>query len=345
MKLLKTILFLGFALAPLITLAAPGIPHQFYGTVNFSNGPAPDGLMVEAKTSNGTVVGVSTTKNGKYGYSPNIFYVTDANDGTLKDLQPGQEIRFFVNGIDTGATASFSNGGYNEKNLEVASAIGIISKSENDVITDQAITVSPQNTTNIKMGDSLNIMVSSATNTNAVIEKIEKLSSGNVAVFSGKNFLNAYEIKITGESLNISVTMKYDDTGIDENTIAPYRFVNNVWTAITPFDVDKTANTITFTITSGQTVYGIFGSAARAASSGGGTTRGGGVITLSTPTSPLSAAAQKVDANKDNKIDVLDFNILMVNWGSASVGNVADFNADGKVDVFDFNLLMINWTL
>jgi len=72
---------------------------------------------------------------------------------------------------------------------------------------------------------------------------------------------------------------------------------------------------------------------------------GGGVTTPSTPTSPLSAAAQKVDANKDGKIDVLDFNTLMVNWGSASVGNVADFNGDGKVDVFDFNLLMINWTL
>jgi len=59
----------------------------------------------------------------------------------------------------------------------------------------------------------------------------------------------------------------------------------------------------------------------------------------------LSAAAQKVDANKDNKIDVLDFNTLMVNWGKTTANNVADFNGDGKVDIFDFNLLMINWTL
>lgn len=58
----------------------------------------------------------------------------------------------------------------------------------------------------------------------------------------------------------------------------------------------------------------------------------------------LSAEAQKVDANKDNKIDILDFNILMVNWGSTSANNTADFNGDGKVDIFDFNLLMINWT-
>lgn len=80
-------------------------------------------------------------------------------------------------------------------------------------------------------------------------------------------------------------------------------------------------------------------------SGGGGGGGGGGVTTPSTPTSPLSETAQKVDANKDGKIDVLDFNTLMVNWGSTSANNAADFNDDGKVDVFDFNLLMIDWTL
>lgn len=84
------------------------------------------------------------------------------------------------------------------------------------------------------------------------------------------------------------------------------------------------------------------GSSAGGSAGGGG---GGGVTTPTTSTSPLSAAAQKVDANKDNKIDVLDFNTLMVNWGKTTANNVADFNGDGKVDVFDFNLLMINWTL
>ena len=78
---------------------------------------------------------------------------------------------------------------------------------------------------------------------------------------------------------------------------------------------------------------------------GGGGGGGGGATTPSVPASPLSPAAQKVDANKDNKIDVLDFNVLMVHWGSASANNAADFSGDGKVDVLDFNLLMINWTL
>lgn len=85
-----------------------------------------------------------------------------------------------------------------------------------------------------------------------------------------------------------------------------------------------------------------------ASSSGGG--GGGSVATSSTPTPtpvsiPLSFEAKKVDANKDNKIDVLDFNTLMVNWASTGANNAADFDGNGKVDVFDFNLLMINWTL
>lgn len=79
-------------------------------------------------------------------------------------------------------------------------------------------------------------------------------------------------------------------------------------------------------------------------SGSGGGGGGGGSYTPTITTSSLSAAAQKVDANKDNKIDLFDFNILMVKWGVADSGNAADFNSDGKVDIFDFNLLMVNWT-
>ena len=72
---------------------------------------------------------------------------------------------------------------------------------------------------------------------------------------------------------------------------------------------------------------------------------GGGGATTPTPTpGPLSSEAQKVDANNDDRIDILDFNTLMVNWGSTVVDNIADFDNDGKVDIFDFNLLMIHWT-
>ncbi len=57
---------------------------------------------------------------------------------------------------------------------------------------------------------------------------------------------------------------------------------------------------------------------------------------------PLSEA-QRADVNKDNKVDIFDFNILMVNWGLTIAGNIADINNNGRVDIFDFNLLMTYW--
>jgi len=194
--LLKIMLFLGFALAPLAALAAPGIPHQFYGTVFYTDGSSISSGTVKAKIG-GVVVESVAISNNKYGYTPDLFFVTDP-DGD----RTGTTISFFVNDVETGTTAVFANGGYTNLNLS-----------------------------------------------------------------------------ISGSS----------------------------------------------------------------STSGGSTSpSGGGSITTTATT--LSAAAQKVDANKDNKIDVLDFNTLMVNWGKTTANNVADFNGDGKVDIFDFNLLMINWT-
>jgi len=203
---------------PAVALAVPAMPHQFYGIVSFTNGPAPDGLLVEAKVINGVSI-VSTestvTKNGKYGYDP-LFKVED-NNSTLS----GETIEFYVDGIKANETAVFVNGNSSQVNLTIPVSL--------------PTTPTPSST---------------------------------------------------------------PTTGGDGG---------------------------------GST-------------SGGGGGGGGGVTTPSTPTSPLSAAAQKVDANKDNKIDVLDFNTLMVNWGKTTANNIADFNGDSKVDIFDFNMLMINWT-
>jgi len=75
---------------------------------------------------------------------------------------------------------------------------------------------------------------------------------------------------------------------------------------------------------------------------GGGGGGGGGATTPVTTTSALSSAAQKVDANKDGKIDVLDFALLMSNWGKTG-SNISDINSDSKIDIFDFALLMASW--
>ena len=343
-------IFLLFPISVFAVTASPGIPHQFYGTVSFSTGAAPDGLAVEARIDS-VIVGSSVTKDGKYGYNPSLLFATDPDE-----TRAGQTIHFFVTGVDTGQTAVFANGGFNSLNLTVPGTIGTITKSADDVITNQSMIIISAAPTVVKMGDAVQITISSQSNASANIETVQKISTasytGGMAVMSGKTVLNGYEIKITGTNLAISVVMKYDATGIDESTVKPYRFNGASWVEITPYTRDTVAKTITFSVSSAQTPYSVFGSPVTVVTtttsvptSSGGGGGGGAVSTTTTVTTTLSVAAQKVDANKDNKIDVLDFNTLMVNWGKTGSGNIADFTGDEKVDIFDFNLLMINWTL
>ncbi|MFT5436630.1 MAG: hypothetical protein ACI840_001278 [Ulvibacter sp.] len=51
----------------------------------------------------------------------------------------------------------------------------------------------------------------------------------------------------------------------------------------------------------------------------------------------------KADTNNDGKVDIIDFNTLMVNWGLSTEDNIADFDGSGLVDMLDFNTLMVNW--
>ena len=215
LKILAPFISIGLFLPVFAFAQTPSMPHQFFGTVKFTDGVAvPNGRTVEAKI-NGSVVGSSVTASGNYGYNPNLLFALD-NEG----VNAGKTVEFYVSGIKANETAVFVNGNSSQKNLTIPASL------------PTTPTPSPTPTTGGGGGGS----------------------------------------------------------------------------------------------TSGG---------------GGG---GGGVTTPSTPTSPLSAAAQKVDANKDGKIDILDFNTLMVNWNRTESGNIADFTGDGKVDIFDFNTLMINWT-
>ncbi len=48
------------------------------------------------------------------------------------------------------------------------------------------------------------------------------------------------------------------------------------------------------------------------------------------------------DLNGDSKVNLVDFSILLFNWGSA--GPAGDLNGDHKVDLTDFSILLFNWT-
>src|SRR3989338_7747209 len=75
-----------------------------------------------------------------------------------------------------------------------------------------------------------------------------------------------------------------------------------------------------------------------APSGGGGGGGGGGSVPPSTP------AQSNGDLNSDAAVNLIDFNSLVVAWGSTGSNVPADLNHDGVVDLLDFNILIVNWT-
>ena len=352
-KTLKTIAFSLCLISPVLALAFPGIPHQFYGSVKFADDKvALDGTVVEAKINDESIVTVPT-KDGGYGYNPDLFYVIDLDSSNTRS---GDEIQFFVNGLDASSAVIFSNGKIQNLDLSLPLVnIGTLNNTAGTVVTNDAVVVVPDTPTVVNMGSgdlSVSLSPSGTSGTNAVIDKIEKLTdsffTGATAIISGNNLLNAYEIKITGEGLSISVTMKYDDSTVDENTIKPYIFDGSNWVEITsPIPtLDKVANTLTFTISSAQTPYAVFGEIAQAVvtpvvTPGGGSPGGGSsAATTNTMTTGLVG-----DLNGNSTVDKYDFALMMSAWGKTGSSLTADLNNDGKVDKYDFALLMVNWSI
>jgi hypothetical protein len=65
---------------------------------------------------------------------------------------------------------------------------------------------------------------------------------------------------------------------------------------------------------------------------------------LSCPADCGSCPADKEsDLNKDNKVDVIDFGILLSNWNNNSKP-ASDINQDGRVDETDLSILLNNWS-
>ena len=57
-------------------------------------------------------------------------------------------------------------------------------------------------------------------------------------------------------------------------------------------------------------------------------------------------APRSSDLNRDGKVNLIDFSILLFHWNTAG-GNSnppADINGDGKVSLTDFSIMIFNWT-
>lgn len=77
-----------------------------------------------------------------------------------------------------------------------------------------------------------------------------------------------------------------------------------------------------------------------APSGGGGGGGGGGGLPAAGRTGDITGPVSAPDTH----VDLLDFNALVVAWGTTGASVPADLNRDGVVDLLDFNLLIVNWT-
>jgi hypothetical protein len=59
--------------------------------------------------------------------------------------------------------------------------------------------------------------------------------------------------------------------------------------------------------------------------------------------SPSPDFASRADINKDGKVNLIDFSIMLTFWGSDENPD-ADINSDNTVNLADFSILLFNWT-
>jgi len=68
----------------------------------------------------------------------------------------------------------------------------------------------------------------------------------------------------------------------------------------------------------------------------------GAVISLGLGQDAAPDLAARSDMNKDGKINLVDFSILLFSWGGSDAS--ADINGNGTVDLADFSIMIFNWT-
>jgi hypothetical protein len=68
----------------------------------------------------------------------------------------------------------------------------------------------------------------------------------------------------------------------------------------------------------------------------------GAPVFLGVGTTPRASGTSRSDINGDNKVNLVDFSILLSNWGTATAAS--DLNSDGTVNLADFSIMLFNWT-
>ncbi|MBI2584070.1 MAG: hypothetical protein HYW25_05355, partial [Candidatus Aenigmarchaeota archaeon] len=251
------------AISAVAVAQSPGLPHLFWGDADIGGVDTPAGTGIIAKegtTERGRII---TTEAGGYGgpaSSDNKLLVQNAADGA--------EIKFYINQIAavTEESVLFDSGEVTNLDLTwgaFPSSIALTSPNADGSILDEPILCWPGLTITIATLPGFIISIPCSAAGAGTINELSSLGAGFYAGAPVPGGLIAvggpFEISISG--FTIIVTMSYDDTipGIDESTVAPYRFIGGVWTALPVISRDTAANTITFSV-SPATPYAAFAS-------------------------------------------------------------------------------------
>lgn len=357
----------GMVALPSLAFAAPGIPEQFYGAVQYDSGITSSGLTINAIV-NGAVVATTVTQNGgSYGSSPSLFFVPDTN-GTLA----GTTITFTVNGIAAAQTATFANAALTQLNLTIHDASLSVTTTTNGDGTKSGVQTNAVTSTTsggslvIAMPANLTISGPSGWDGKVTLPTATTtyVAPPTASGFNAPSVTSAIEIGAGDTPLTLNQAVKLTFSGQAGKLIgwsqggAFHQITATCDSTTSPTlaagadcKIDAGSDLIVWTkhfttfLTYTQTAV----APTPAPSSGGGGGGGGGGGSISTPTTPvttstLTDAQKKADVNADGKVDFLDFNSLMVHWGEAGANIIGDFNGDGVVDFLDFNMLMVNWT-
>ncbi len=142
-----------------------------------------------------------------------------------------------------------------------------------------------------------------------------------VANISGYNLY-----RITGAVPSVFVASttvtNYVDTGLSDGNYS--------------YQVESYLGTLTSEKSATSALVTIDTTAPSTGGSGGGGGGGGSVITTQNNTSVIG------DINGDGKVNILDFNALLVQWGKTGTNLSADLNHDDVVNILDFNMFIIH---
>lgn len=367
-SLLKTSLFLGFVLTPFFALAAPGIPHQFYGTAKYANGSniTSGDVIVKIGTTQVATVAISA---GKYGYNPNLLLITDINSS-----RAGSTLKFFIGAVDTSQTVLFTNGEYTELNLTIATPDNTVTNNGTDVSLVSATAGKadmPTGATNVVLSNTTVLDFSSSkvaqTSTNVTV-------GGNVVALTQKVVLQSgisgNPVVLTNSNLsNVSASIP-DGTKIQgpaswDGKIAPPVTGTSSGTAPAGFSVGGTVisvgssdGTLVFDKPVTLLLAGVTGTVGYKPSGSNNwiqiTNTCGG--SYGVPTAPAYPEECAISNGTDTKIVTYHFTSFGSLTTSSSGGGggggtttitstvkKGDANTDGKVDKYDFALMMSGW--